>query len=131
MIPLVKAEFERVKARRLFRVLLIASALLLAGGGVLAFVNTSSISEEANRREPEAMLCDFEVMMKNGRKDTVRVEYHRGHWRNPMSDAEIVEKFRGLASDVLTKSKTEALLGKLWKLEELRDVRALTAMTVP
>jgi 2-methylcitrate dehydratase len=36
------------------------------------------VSEEANSREPEAMLCDLDVTLKDGRKESIRVEYHRG-----------------------------------------------------
>lgn len=88
-----------------------------------------SISDEANAREPEAMLCDLEVLMKNGRRETVRVEYHRGHWRNPMSESELSEKFRPLAAAVLPPSRIDALLERLWKLEELADIGELLKLT--
>jgi 2-methylcitrate dehydratase len=84
-----------------------------------------SVSEEANKREPEAMLCDVEVTLKDGRKDAVRVEYHRGHPRNFMSDAEIEEKFHALADPVLTRARADALAAQLWRLDELKSVGAL------
>ena len=40
------------------------------------------------RREQELNLCDLEVVLKSGMRKAVRVEYHRGHWKNPMTDAE-------------------------------------------
>jgi 2-methylcitrate dehydratase len=81
-----------------------------------------SISEEANSREPGAMLCDLEVNLIDGRRETFRVEHHRGHWQNPMSDAEIEEKFHSLADPVLSVGRTNILLAQLWKLEGLADV---------
>ena len=51
-------------------------------------------SEEAERRLKEINLCDMEIVLKSGRRENVRVEYHRGHWKNPMTDAELEEKFR-------------------------------------
>ncbi len=87
-----------------------------------------SISKEADAREPEAMLCDLELRLKDGRQESVRVEYHRGHWRNPMSDAELNEKFRALARDVLPAGRADALLDTIWKLEELADLNALLAL---
>jgi 2-methylcitrate dehydratase len=81
-----------------------------------------SVSEEANSREPEAMLCDLEVTLVDGRREQIRVEYHRGHPRNPMSDAEIEEKFYSLADPVLTRARSARLLAQLWKLDELNDV---------
>jgi 2-methylcitrate dehydratase len=84
-----------------------------------------SVSEEANGREPEAMLCDLEVTMKNGKQEKIRVEYHRGHPRNFMSDAEIEEKFHSMADPVLTRGKADALAAQLWKLDELKDAGEL------
>ena len=88
-----------------------------------------SISPEADAREPEAMLCELDVKMKNGRSQTVRVEYHRGHWRNPMSDGELEEKFRLLAAPVLPAPRIDALLQRLWALETVSDVAELFALT--
>jgi 2-methylcitrate dehydratase len=88
-----------------------------------------TVSEEANGREPEAMLCDLEVVLKNGRREQIRVEYHRGHAKNPMSDAELEEKFRSLAGDLLPKARIDALLEQIWTLDEARDVRGLIAAT--
>jgi 2-methylcitrate dehydratase len=51
-------------------------------------------SEEADRNEKEYNLCDLEIVLKSGERKRVRVEYHRGHWKNPMTDAEREEKFR-------------------------------------
>jgi 2-methylcitrate dehydratase len=39
----------------------------------------------------------LEVVLKSGVRKTVRVEYHRGHFKNPMTDAEMEEKFRLMA----------------------------------
>jgi len=86
-------------------------------------------SEEADRREPEINLCELEIVLKSGQRKTVRVEYHRGHWKNPMTDAEVDEKFRGLARKQLTAQKTDALLKQLWTLEEMPKAGALAAMT--
>ncbi len=50
------------------------------------------------------------------------VAYHRGHYKNPMSDQEIDEKFRGLAQDVLTERQIATLLDCLWNLEQVEDI---------
>jgi 2-methylcitrate dehydratase len=84
-----------------------------------------SVSEEANSREPEAMLCDIDVTLKDGRKEAIRVEYHRGHSRNFMSNAEIEEKFHLLADPMMPRARTDALAAQLWKLDELKNVDAL------
>lgn len=84
-----------------------------------------TVSEEANRREPEAMLCDMDMVMKDGRRESIRVEYHRGHPKNPMSDAEIEEKFRVLAGVQLPAAQLDALLGQLWHLEQIEELAPL------
>ena len=86
-------------------------------------------SAEADLREKEYNLVDFEIVLKSGAKKSVRVEHHRGHWRNPMSDAEMEEKFRSLARDQLPADRIDALLRALWTLEDLPRAGALIEMT--
>ncbi len=87
-------------------------------------------SEEADRREREFNLCELEVVLKNGQRKTVRVEYHRGHPKNPMTDAEMEEKFRSLASRRLSAQRSDALLRQLWALDQMPQVGAIAQMTV-
>jgi 2-methylcitrate dehydratase len=86
-------------------------------------------SEEATKRVGEALLCEVDLVLHSGERKSVRVDHHRGHWRNPMSDAEVEEKFRSLIADMMPRSKVDALLLQLWKLEELPKVETLMAMT--
>jgi 2-methylcitrate dehydratase len=59
----------------------------------------------------------------------VRVEYHRGHFKNPMTDAEMEEKFRSLARKHLAADRTDSLLRQLWALEAMPKAGALIEMT--
>jgi 2-methylcitrate dehydratase len=86
-------------------------------------------SDEADRVEKEMNLCDLEIVLKSGSRRNVRVEYHRGHWKNPMTDAEVDEKFRTLARRQLPAERTDDLLRRLWALESLPQAGALVAMT--
>jgi 2-methylcitrate dehydratase len=86
-------------------------------------------SDEAERREKEINLCDLEIVLKSGRRENVRVEYHRGHWKNPMTDAELEEKFRSLARKQLSAAKTDELLRQLWALDTLPQSGAIVAAT--
>lgn len=88
-----------------------------------------TVSEEANRREPEAMLCDMDIVMKDGRSEAIRVEYHRGHPKNPMNDAEIEDKFRSLAAGRIAADQADALLHLLWNLERMEDIKSLFLLT--
>ena len=88
-----------------------------------------SVSEEATRRESEINLCDLDVVTRSGERKSIRVEYHRGHWRNPMTDAEIETKFRSFASAMLPAARVDALLKQLRELEDLPDAGTLIQMT--
>ncbi len=83
---------------------------------------TVQVSEEANRRAPEAMLSTVEVVTSSGASYTAEVPYHRGHWKNPMSDAEVEDKCRALSTDLLAPQQIDALLDRLWHLEEVVDI---------
>ena len=88
-----------------------------------------SASEEADRRDAEINLCELDVIMRTGERKSVRVEYWRGHWRNPMTDAEVEAKFRSLVGNRLAAARIDALLEQLWQLEDLPDVGTLIRMT--
>ena len=88
-----------------------------------------AVSEEANRRAPEAMLCELEVTTRDGRSYTATVPYHKGHYKNPMTDAEVEAKFRSLAEPLIPTAQAAALLEKLWHLEEVADIREVMELT--
>jgi 2-methylcitrate dehydratase len=86
-------------------------------------------SAEADMHEKDYNLCDFEVVLKSGMQKSIRVEYHRGHPRNPMTDAEMEEKFRSLARRHLPADRIDVLLRQLWSLEDLPKAGTLVEMT--
>ena len=87
-----------------------------------------SASEEANRRWPEAMLSIVSVTTTSGDTYSAEVSYHRGHWKNPMSDQEVEEKFHTLTDGHLTSDRSAALLEKLWGLEDVQDIGEVVRM---
>ena len=88
-----------------------------------------SASEEANRRVPEAMLCDLEVVTNSGERYSTQVAYHKGHYRNPLTDSELEDKFRSLASEHLSPDRISALLQCLWRIDEAPDLGELFRLT--
>lgn len=86
-------------------------------------------SPEADRRENEFNLCELDLVLKSGERKTVRVEYHRGHPKNPMTDAELEDKFRSLARKELSADRVDELLRLLWGLDGLPKAGALIAAT--
>jgi 2-methylcitrate dehydratase len=86
-------------------------------------------SDEADRTEHEFNLCELEIVLKSGARKTVRVEYHRGHFKNPMTDAEMEEKFRLMTQKHLPAERTDDLLRLLWDLENVPRVSTVIAAT--
>jgi 2-methylcitrate dehydratase len=75
-------------------------------------------------------LCELEIVLSSGARKTFRVEYHRGHYRNPMTDAEMEEKFRLLAQQHLSVDRVDALVRRLWRIESEPQVSELITMTM-
>ena len=46
-----------------------------------------------------------------------------------MPDAEIEEKFRELAGEQMTQAQCDALLARLWTLDQMKDMGELFALT--
>jgi 2-methylcitrate dehydratase len=86
-------------------------------------------SAEADAHEKDYNLCDFEIVLKSGQRKAVRVAYHRGHPKNPMTDAEMEEKFRSLARRHLAANRIDALLEQLWAIDNMPTAGALVSMT--
>ena len=84
--------------------------------------------DEADKPEL-ANLCELEVVLKSGARKTVRVENHRGHFKNPMTDAEMEEKLRLMAQKHLPANRVDNLLRILWGLEKEPQVSNLIAAT--
>jgi 2-methylcitrate dehydratase len=71
----------------------------------------------------------MEIVTAGGKRHETIVEYHRGHWKNPMTDAELEAKFRKLAAAVLKPARTDRLLETLWRLEDLADAGEIVRLT--
>ena len=87
-------------------------------------------SAEADKHMPHAMRCFFRLVTKSGAEFSTLVDHHKGHWKNPMDDADIEKKFRTLAKKVLPDAKTDALLQRLWQLEDVVDAGEVLKLTV-
>jgi 2-methylcitrate dehydratase len=89
-----------------------------------------TISAEADKHMPEAMRCYFTLTTRAGATHTALVDYHRGHYKNPMTETEIEAKFRPLAAQVLSAGQTDRLLDTLWHIEDLADAGECVRLTV-
>jgi 2-methylcitrate dehydratase len=74
---------------------------------------------------PRRWHCRIEVHAASGTPFIAQTEYFKGHARNPMSDAEVEDKFRTLAAPRLGRAELDNLLQALWRIDQLADVSAV------
>ena len=75
-------------------------------------------SDECTRFFPEQRLSIVTITTGQGQKFQERLGYHRGHPNNPITDAEIEEKFRSMAEGLLTEDQTEEIIQRVWDLDQ-------------
>jgi 2-methylcitrate dehydratase len=92
--------------------------------GLRALMKKVSIREipEFTRMYPQAQPCRLEVSTRAGKRSGRSLEYPKGHPKNPLSDAELEDKFRTLAREVLTPEGCQRALDVLWRLEDADDI---------
>jgi 2-methylcitrate dehydratase len=82
-------------------------------------MNRIRVSEnpEFTRAFPRAMMNRIEIVTRGGARFVEEGRYPKGHLENPMTDAEVEQKYRALCEEALGKARTEELLEALWRLE--------------
>jgi len=68
------------------------------------------------------------VKLKDGRVHATQVASPKGDPRNPLSFAEIEEKFADLASTVLPEDRIEKIIGLVRQLEDLKEMSTLVSL---
>lgn len=89
-----------------------------------------ALDPECEAAWPEAILNIVTVETEDGRSHTARVPYHLGHFKRPMSDRDLENKFRGLCSGLLSTHQQDAALAATWKLDELTDLSEYLSLFV-
>jgi len=69
-----------------------------------------------------------EITTTDGRQLTQQLDYPKGDPRNPLTDAEVEEKFSALAEGVLSSSAQKKLKQAIWNLEKVNSVGQLMAL---
>ena len=64
----------------------------------------------------------------DGRTFTKQLDYPKGDPRNPLTDAEVEEKFAALAEGVLSDGAQKKLKNAIWNLEKAGSVSKLMAL---
>ena len=82
-------------------------------------------TEECNKLYPESYANRVEIITRSGEKISERVQYYRGHPRNPLTDDEIDEKFHSLVKELLPSPKRKDILSLIRNLEAVDDIGKL------
>ncbi len=75
--------------------------------------------------------AEVTAVLTDGRRVHVRVEHAIGSLANPMSDAQLDAKFRGMAEQVLGAEPCGALMAACWGVGQASSVRTLTRLAQP
>jgi 2-methylcitrate dehydratase len=71
-----------------------------------------------------------EILTKDGRRFEKSVDNPHGFGDDPLTDAELEDKFRQMATKCMSKSKIQKIFDRVWNLEKLDDIRKLTEMMI-
>ena len=82
----------------------------------------TSISEAA---------VDVKAILKDGKEVHVFVKNAIGSVENPMSDANLEQKFTSLAEPIIGTEKTRQLISALWKLGSASDLKKILSLSTP
>ena len=71
------------------------------------------------------MECRIEITTKKGERYVEAGSYPKGHAKNPLTDAEVEQKFRALCRGMLPDDRCESILQAVWALDAMRDIGEL------
>ena len=75
--------------------------------------------------------CPVMIELKDGRKFQYTATIQKGHTKNPLTEDEVLEKFRSNVKDMIPKERGEEIIACVRKLETLSNVRQLTKLLAP
>jgi 2-methylcitrate dehydratase len=94
---------------------------------ILELLDKTTIAEDPalNEGYPEGIPNRLTVTLEDGTVLDRRVDFPRGHARNPMTDEEVVGKFRRLADGVVSDSTADEIVDRCISLDQQRDLAPL------
>jgi 2-methylcitrate dehydratase len=86
--------------------------------------------------EPDPRLEEFsspgiaEITTKNGEKYRCEVLHPKGHPMNPVTDADLEEKFRSMACKFMDEQRVRRIIDAIYNLDKVEDVGELVKLLV-
>jgi 2-methylcitrate dehydratase PrpD len=78
---------------------------------------------ELDKLYPKQWPATVEIETQDGRKFSVRIDYPKGDHKNPLSWAELINKYDNLASSIYSKEKRNEILVRVRNLEKEKDMQ--------
>lgn len=100
---------------------------------VVSLMSRLSVEQDAEceAAHPETTMARIRIRLAgSGEWREAAARFHRGHFNNPMSDAELEAKFRSQASGVIGDQQTDELTQSLWALESVEDISSLVSLAI-
>ncbi len=99
----------------------------ITASDVRGLLKRTSLKEdgELTKGYPDGIPNRISVTTKDGDTLTKEVSHPRGHPKNPMSDKELVQKFRANVDWCWTEQQAQRILALVWNLEEQESLDAL------
>jgi 2-methylcitrate dehydratase PrpD len=74
--------------------------------------------------------CPVTVELKNGTRLSHTAKLAKGHPENPMTESEVLEKFRSNAKLVISEKRAEELINRVRKVESVDNVKKLVDLVI-
>ena len=97
---------------------------------LLELVSKTQVHRDAelSKRYPRGIPNRLTLKLADGRVLVREVEFPRGHANNPMTDAEVEQKFCGMVEPRFGKEKADRILAACWALEKLKNASDLVRL---
>uniref|UniRef100_UPI0037E9B440 cis-aconitate decarboxylase n=1 Tax=Semicossyphus pulcher TaxID=241346 RepID=UPI0037E9B440 len=82
---------------------------------------------EGNKPSFDKMYCEVEIETDQGQRYRARCDTFYGHWRKPLSQEDLVEKFSVNASSVLCTEGVEGVIDVIGNMERVRESSILSS----
>ena len=104
----------------------------LTDAKLLDLIDRTKIVEDAelNKGYPKGIPNDVTITCADGTTANKRVDFPRGHAENPMTDDEVIAKFKRMADGVISGDEAAKILDRAWNLDKLTDLTPLFAFKV-
>lgn len=86
-------------------------------------------SEDLTKGYPDGIPNRVTLKTKDGKIFTKEVKYPKGHAKNPMSDEEVIEKFKHCTYGVLNQNDQDKLIDAVFNIEKFNDIDDFLKLT--